>query len=321
MAPKGFSNPLSLIRRQRKCPIQRFILGRPRRMCVLRFVENEIRHKPSPSRKRAKFQSRVASDINQTQKLADELRRSDPVNAKVLHDFRIGLRRIQASARILREVNGKAQVHSTLTRIKNLLKATGPLRAEQVLPKVFSAKAQKIMPRRLSLERRRVLSALDARLTSNWENYLPKNFGNSIRHLILEPLAEVGNKRLRRRIEGMVKRDCRRLRSIIIKLKKHKSDVKFQHKLRIRAKQLGYVLELMVPKVRPRVRKIELFTKRNQKIFGRLHDLDCAIDTLEHAPRSLKSSGHKLLVRQLRDERPIMLKKALKEAHKLANIL
>ena len=285
----------------------------------MRFIENENIHKPKHMR--ARIQKRIASEVKQAEKLGDKLRTSDRINSEVLHEFRISLRKIQASARILHQVDGRAQVHSTLIRVKNLLKATGLLRAEHTLPKVFSSKRQKSDSHSLIRVRRPVLLALETRLNSNLEKYLPHNFGGSIRHQILEPLAEVGNMKFRRRTEGLIERDCKRLRSMTVKLKNQKAGVKFYHKLRIRAKKLGYVLEILEPELKPHVRKISHLIKKNQKVFGRLHDLDSVIKMLRGSRSHLKVSDRRTLSKQLKHERPGLLKKALAEGNKLTKKL
>jgi CHAD domain-containing protein len=290
-------------------------------MCALRFVEAKHSQKHHGAHVRAAILKRISSDLKQTEKMAVKLRKKEKVNPVELHDFRIGLRRLQASAHILRQVHGSADVRPTLSMVKRLLKATGRLRAEQVLPQMLPNKFKKSESSGFIRERAGLVELLEARLPANFKKYLPDDFEESSRHLILDPLSEVANKKFRRRTDVMIKTDCKHLKSMILKLNKHKKDVEFQHKLRIRAKRLGYVLELLSPELRPYVRKVELLIKENQKVFGSLHDLDFAIKSVGKGSPSLKASDQRSLIRALKDKRPRMLKKALKKGYKLAKKL
>jgi CHAD domain-containing protein len=287
----------------------------------MHFIENKKSRKHSQDPMRATVLKKISSDIRQTEKMADKLMQNKHVDATELHDFRVGLRRIQASARILRQVNGKARVQPTLGMVKSLLKVTSALRAEQVLPEILPAKAQAVEFHDLIQGRAHILATLEVALPSDFEKYLPENFGDSIRHLVLEPLSDVASKKLRKNAEVMVERDCQRLKMMALKLGKHKTDVRFQHKLRIRAKRLGYVLELLEPALLPHAHKIESLIRQNQKVLGSLHDLDCAIKKIGKGSPRLKVAEQQSLLKQLKDERPSMLKKALKKGNKLAKKL
>jgi CHAD domain-containing protein len=287
----------------------------------MHFIENKKGHKHFQAQTRASVLKRIESDIKQTENVADKLRKNKHVDARELHNFRVGLRRIQASVRVLGQVNDDARIQPTLEMVKNLLKVTSALRAEQVLPKMLHVQNQGVGPLDLMQGRARILAELEGALAGDFEKYLPQDFGDSIRQLVLEPFSDVASKKFKKRAEALVERDCHRLKAMALKLGKHKLDVGFQHKLRIRAKRLGYILELLEPELRPKVHKIESLIKQNQKVFGSLHDLDCAIEEIGRGSPRLKVAEQQSLLKHLRNERPAMLQKALKKGRRLAKNL
>ncbi|MDR3607095.1 MAG: CHAD domain-containing protein [Oligoflexia bacterium] len=272
---------------------------------------------------RKKVFKRIEKRIDDAEKAVRTLRRgrkSRPVDAEALHVFRIGLRRIEASARILRSVDKKARVEPTLVTIKKLLGSTGGIRDEEVLPEVLPPELSSPEFRDWVHRRGRVLLEREARLSATLDRYLPRGFVLSSQRAILAPFSRIKGKALAKRAKAMIRKDCRRLKSMSSKLEKNKRDERFLHKYRVRSKRLGYVLDLMKPVLPTEIRQLRRLAVLNQTQFGRLHDLDAAIELLEGDARLIPPERDRLS-RQLREVRKEFLKRALKCGNRLGKEL
>jgi CHAD domain-containing protein len=251
---------------------------------------------------------RIEHRISQTEQIANKFRDSNQLSKTDLHHLRIGLRRIQASVHILHSIDAKAYVHPMMLMLKSLLKETGKVRDEQTLTELIPIQAQTLDFTHWIGRRESVLAKLEQKLPAILQKRIPPEFGNSSRHSILQPISTLSDKKFCKETLAMVERDYKHLRSTAKKLSRHEDDPKFLHGFRIKAKRLRYALELLHPVLPPHLSKLKKQIEKNQNSFGKLHDVDYAIEKLKpHSP----------LLKELKVRRQRLLHHALAQAHHL----
>jgi CHAD domain-containing protein len=256
--------------------------------------------------------NRIETRIQETEKITNKFKKSNQLDKTELHRLRIGLRRLQASVHILHSVDANSYVHPMMALLKTLLKETGKVRDEQTLSDLIPIQAQTPEFSHWIGRRETVLAKLERKLPSILQKQIPPEFGETNRHSILAPLSTISGKKFCKHTLRMVEKDCKQLRSLARKLKKHKQDPKFLHGFRVKTKRLRYALELLQPVLPPHLSKLKKLVERNQYSFGKLHDVDFAIKNLK--PRSP-------LLKALKTRRDNLLDHALVEGHHLGKKL
>jgi CHAD domain-containing protein len=269
----------------------------------------------------AAFLKRVAADINQIDKVVVRLHAEEDITVGELHDFRVGLRRLQASAYILRGVGKSEGVESVLDMIATVLAETGKIRDEQVLSKAIPAKLRTSDYNNWLRKRARTHVSSDMGVLRLVGATLPYAFKRSMSGLIVNPISEVAEKKLFKRIEKLIGEDCMKLKIMASRIQNEKSTLKSLHKFRVRAKRLRYVLELVRPELGSKSIKVQNLVEKVQTSFGQLHDLDTAMSTLNCDANEMKKKARNHLLKKIKVGRVGLLAKAFRAAQTLEGAL
>ena len=225
-----------------------------------------------------KIASRMASEILHAKKLAEQLRHQRGAKKDDLHQLRVSLRKIEASAKILKEAQN-------LKQAKRILKKTGKFRDEEVIPKVLHPKAQP------------PASHTEPQL----KTILEENTLTDLKH----ETPTVKDKKFIKQAKALIKKRRKRLKAMASKLKKHKDDPRFLHHFRIQTKRLRYILDLLEPELKAGPQRLKDHLRKSQNAFGELHDLDRAMESLQNPSPAL--------LKRIRRQRSKSLKHALKK--------
>lgn len=246
----------------------------------------------------------ISSEVRKSQQLANHLRRHPNDRQSSIHDFRVSLRKVQASANILKSIENKPEVSATLKKVKRLLKATSKIRDEQVLQQIL---------RQANPHHRSFPSDSVGELPI----VLQKNALGTLSHVT--PL--VRSAQFHQQTRVLIEKKCKQLRSMAKKVKKHEDDAHFLHRYRIRAKKLRYILELLDSELAPPLRALKSDLKKTQADFGKVHDYDRAIQILKSPSLVFSDSERKQLKKYIRIKRDKLIASALQTGQQLAKKL
>jgi CHAD domain-containing protein len=223
---------------------------------------------------------------------------------EAVHDLRVSLRRIRSLLRVVRPVYGRFYVDVIRDGLRQVARATGSLRDEEVLHETIAAIAldqahrRAIEPwlvRRTQRERmlrRSVIRMLDSRALDPPVHRL--------RALLQLPVAPHRDKEVHRFARQVVLDahlvvDTRRTDLSV-------SDVVGMHNLRIAYKRLRYAVEAFSRVLPPELRSWGDVAARFQKVLGSLHDHDVAIQVVERVT-AMPDAARIALIEALRERR------------------
>lgn len=215
-----------------------------------------------------------------------------------MHDVRVALRRLEATARLFRGFPGAGDGDALQASARELRRRLSPLRSEEVGRALFEERVEdEAILRRVfpdDLPALRVDPAEIARLgtgVAEWSQRLAAAVGGAF-----APRGMAGSV-LRRRVGKRLSRDLARLRELL------PPTAGTLHPARIAVKRVRYALELLgplVPQAGPLLDRFRLF----QDAAGDAHDL---LELAERL-RAAGATGHDprlgLLARSLEDEAP-----------------
>ncbi len=233
--------------------------------------------------------------------LADKLRELDArlheVEPRVLaterdeeacHDLRVALRRTRTVLEVGRKVLGRFQADEVRGTLRDLMRASGALRDEEVLITVVSS---------LGVDRPDVAAWIDARRRR--ERVLRRALTGRVRagelqrgqRLLDALLAFRHDPRRDRRLAKLARRAVDKARRDV---ERHKlvapDDVSALHDLRIAYKRLRYTVETFEGALPHDLSMLAQTAARFQKRLGDVHDVDVAIGAVRRA-RSLTDEG------------------------------
>jgi len=215
-----------------------------------------------------------------------------PHDEEAVHDLRVALRRLRTLLGPLDEVYGKKQVRRIARALRDLARASGALRDEEVLHETLgelelygeaATALQAWMVRRVKKEQR-----LRARLR---KRLMPVKSEKPKLHEALDQLEarvrggihdEVDLRALAERALEQTFERVRELHGV------DTTDAEAMHELRIRYKRLRYTAEVFKPLLdqkSSRENNIVKVAARMQKKLGELHDLEEAIGRVERSHR------------------------------------
>jgi CHAD domain-containing protein len=209
-------------------------------------------------------------------------------DADACHDLRVALRRTRTVLEVGRRVLGRFQANEVRATLRDLMRATGNLRDEEVLIEVVSG---------LGVDRPDVLAWIDARRRR--ERVQRRNLRRLVktgelqrgRHLLgallafrTDPSRDRRLAKFARRAVDKARRDVERKRAAA------PDDVSALHDLRIAYKRLRYTIETFGDALPSDVAPLAQTAARFQKRLGDVHDVDVAIGAVRRA-RTLTDEG------------------------------
>jgi CHAD domain-containing protein len=191
------------------------------------------------------------------------------VGSRSLHDFRTSLRRAESVMRLEKYFLGKTRFKQASSLIKRLLELTGPLREAYVVPEVIQSAGLDYPGtsfQGLARERETDFQgALAAQVFDRLFGDIAASFQES------EGAAE--GIFFKRRIKKTFDGERERLRESLKAYESRGPKRKILHRLRIRAKRLGYALEVFGFLRRPR-KKLLRAAKQVHDSLGELRDFE-----------------------------------------------
>jgi CHAD domain-containing protein len=254
----------------------------------------------------------IVTEFQETQDLILRIQSQKKVNSNDLHAFRIGLRKIEASLRIVHRVNRKLPPNPALIQIRNLLKNTGAARNEEALVELIRKRKGHPEIQDWVKTRSTVLTKLESKLPLIIAKDSSKNLSEVAKVSLITPLAGMSCSKFTKKAKFMIKEDCQKLIKMTSKLNQNKNNMKYLHGFRIQAKKLRYVLEQLEPLLGHHSKKIKSLVEKNQGSFGRLHDLDSAL---------ILAKSHSKVSESLLADRKRTLKHALHKGRELRRAL
>jgi CHAD domain-containing protein len=255
--------------------------------------------------------SGMAANFQETQALALRVQSQNTIHAVDLHALRIGLRKIEASLRIVHRMKRKSSQHPALVHFKTLLKDTGAARNEEALLELTRTQRSNSEIKEWLKEKSKDRAKLESKIPLIVAKSSPMSFGKLGEISILNRLATLDSFQFKKRAKKIVRADAKRLKKMSTRLKRNKNNIKYLHGFRIQAKKLRYLMEQLEPVIGHTSPRLKSAMKKNQDRFGRLHDLDSALRLAKPYPT---------LYKNLQIDRQRTLKKALKSARKLRQL-
>jgi CHAD domain-containing protein len=220
-----------------------------------------------------------------------------------VHDLRVALRRTRTVLEVGRAVLGRFHANEARRALRDVQRATGDLRDEEVLLEVFAS---------LGVEDPAALAWIEARRSR--EKRLRRALVKSLRDgqlasgrrvlgaLLTFPVKPSRDKRLSkiaRRAVEKARRDVLKLRAAPL------DDAEALHRLRIAYKRLRYVVETFSEALPPALAALAQPASRFQGRLGDLHDIDVAASAVRRARALPESARLELLgaLERARDER------------------
>jgi CHAD domain-containing protein len=230
---------------------------------------------------------------------------------EAVHDFRVALRRTRTLLEVGCEVFGRFHASEVRTALREVHRASGALRDEEVLLELLAS---------LGVERPDVQAWTEGR------HRREKRLRTALRRRIREGDVERGRRLLEamvafrtkpsrdrrvskfaRRAVGVARREVERRRSGPL------HDPEALHRLRIAYKRLRYTVETFETVLPPDLAALAAPAARFQSRLGKLHDIDMAVVVVRNA-RSLADAGREALLAELlrvRVERALALEDSL----------
>lgn len=239
----------------------------------------------------------------------------------VVHDFRVGLRRLMTCLRLGRDYWGRPKVKNLLEGYKKIFDETGLLQDEivfqQLYFKAFQAIGEELLGREWLGRRENRLEQLKKSTQAVLAPALVSRLFSRTEQLLRAPGKVKKDFKPRKVIKGAFKKELKKLRKLLKTHQRAPFDGKVLHKLRIGSKRIRYGLEEFAF-LDSRHPKLLHLSERVQKTMGDWRDRQASIKKLDQqasVPVKVKARLKKELLDQEQDEAE-MAAKALKQLAK-----
>jgi CHAD domain-containing protein len=205
------------------------------------------------------------------------------------HDLRVALRRTRTVLEVGRQVLGRFQASEVRATLRDLMRASGALRDEEVLLEVVSSLGVDRTDVHAWIDarkrRERVLRRILTRLVRAGEVGRGRQLLGALLAFRVDPSRDRRLAKLARRAVDRARRDVERRRAAAAP-----DDVSALHDLRIAFKRLRYTVETFADALPSDLAALAQTAARFQKRLGDVHDVDVAIGAVRRA-RTLTDEG------------------------------
>jgi CHAD domain-containing protein len=221
-------------------------------------------------------------------------------NEDAVHDLRVALRRMRTVLEVGRSVFGRFHSDEVRARLRDVQRATGALRDEEVLLdlmaslQVSNPGVQNWLHSRRVRERR--LRRALARLIETGELDRARRLLDALLAFRIDPSKDRRLTKFARRSVGDARRRVERRKAARI------DDPRALHRLRIAHKRLRYTVETFADSLPSDTVTLAQSAARSQNRLGRIHDIDIAIASVLRA-RALSPEARKELLSTLQRTR------------------
>jgi CHAD domain-containing protein len=217
-------------------------------------------------------------------------------DGEAVHDFRVALRRTRTVLEVGREVFGRFHANEVRSALREVHRATGALRDEEVLLELLAS---------LSVDRPDVKAWTEGRVRRE------RRLRTALRRRIREGDVDRGRRLLDamlafrtkpsrdRRVTKFARRAVEDARREVDRRRSGPlHDPEALHQLRIAYKRLRYTIETFEGMLQPELASLVQTATRFQSKLGKLHDIDMALEVVRGA-RSLGDPGREALLAAL----------------------